>query len=83
MHCTVFVGRKLTMLATVVVMPGGLMLLLAVALVVVMMRTERGQRLLAPLGRRVPPRLRDHAKRLFATLRGEKIFLPPRTAIHS
>jgi hypothetical protein len=71
------------MLATVVVMPGGLMLLLTVALVVLLMRSERGQRLLAPLARRLPPRLRARARRVFDTLRGEKIFLPARSAIHT
>jgi hypothetical protein len=71
------------MLATVVAMPGGLMLLLAVTLVIVLMRSARGQRLLAPLGRRVPPRLRAHAGRVFAAVTGEKLFRELPTAVHT
>jgi hypothetical protein len=64
------------MLATVLVLPGGLVLLAAVALAVVLMRTSRGQRFLIPLKRRIPPRVRSHAKRIIALLAVEKIFLP-------
>lgn len=71
------------MLATVVVMPGGLLLLLSVALVIAMMRTDRGKQLLAPLGRRIPPRLRARAHRVFAAVAGEKRFLGPSRAIHT
>lgn len=71
------------MLATVVVMPGGLMLLLAVALVIALMRTDRGKRMLAPLGRRVPSRLRAPARRIFSAVTGEKLFLVPPSAIHT
>ena len=71
------------MLATVVVMPGGLMLLLAVALVIALMRTPRGKRLLAPLRDRIPQRLRAPARRVFCAVTGEKLFLGPPTAIHT
>ena len=73
----------MTMLATVVVMPGGLMLLLAVALVVVAMRTARGQRLLLPLKRRLPPRLRAHARKVLSVVTGEKLFLGAPSAVHT
>ncbi len=69
-------GRKLTMLATVLVVPGGLVLLVALALTIVLMRTPTGQRLLVPLKRRVPPRVRAQARRVLAILSGEKLFLP-------
>jgi hypothetical protein len=71
------------MLATVMVMPGGVVLLIAIALAIVLMRTERGQRLLVPLKRRVPPRLRARAKRVLAIVSGEKLFLPPPTSVRS
>lgn len=74
-------GRKLTMLATVMVMPGGLVLLLAVVLAIVLMRTPSGQRLLVPLKRRVPPKLRAHGKRILAIVTGEKLFLPAPTSV--
>ena len=71
------------MLATIVVMPGGLVLFVALALAILLMRTDRGQRLLVPLKRRVPPRLRVHAKRILAIATGEKLFLPAPTRSHS
>jgi hypothetical protein len=83
MQITLCVGRKVAMLATVLMVPGGLVLLAAVALAVVLMRTERGQRLLVPLKRRIPPRVRAHAKRLMAILSGEKLFLPETTTVRS
>ena len=83
MQFTSHVGRKLTMLATVVVMPGGVVLLIAIALGILLMRTERGQRLIVPLKRRVPPRLRVHVKRVLAIVSGEKLFLPPATSVRS
>lgn len=83
MQITSFVARKLTMLATVVVMPGGLMLLVAIALTILLMRTERGQRLLVPIKRRVPPRLRAQAKRILALVSGEKLFLAPPPSVRS
>jgi hypothetical protein len=74
------VSRKLTMLGMVVVLPGGLLLLAVVALTVVLMRSERGQRLLASLERRIPPRLCARVRRVKALIAGEKLFLsaPPR-----
>ncbi len=83
MQITLIVGRKVTMLATLIMLPGGLMLLVAVALAVVLMRTERGKRLLVPLKRRIPPRLRVHAKRVLALVTGEKLFLPAAGSLHS
>lgn len=71
------------MLATILVMPGGLVLVVALALAIVLMRTQTGQRLLVPLKRRVPPRLRVHLKRIAALARGEKLFLAAPTRIHS
>jgi hypothetical protein len=71
------------MLATVVVMPGGIFLLLSVALVVVMMRTARGQRVVTRLGHRLPRRLRAPAQRLLAAVVGEKIFPAAPPAIHT
>jgi hypothetical protein len=71
------------MLATMMVMPGGLVLLVAVALAIVLLRTSRGQRLLLPLRRRIPPRLREHAKRVWAIATGEKLFLPEATQVRS
>ena len=83
MQITFAVGRKVAMLAAVVMVPGGLVLLVAVALAVVLMRTARGQRLLVPLKRRIPPRVRAQAKRLMAILSGEKLFLPETTTVRS
>lgn len=71
------------MLATILVMPGGLVLFVALALAIVLMRTGTGQRLLVPLKRRVPPRLRVHVKRILALASGEKLFLAAPTRIHS
>ena len=71
------------MLATILVVPGGLVLLVALALAIVLMRTATGQRLLIPLKRRVPPRLRVHAKRILAIATGEKLFLPAPTRVQS
>lgn len=70
------------MLATVVVVPGGLVLLIALALALLAMRTARGQRLLIPFKRRVPPRVRAQAKRILALVTGEKLFLPGATTVH-
>jgi hypothetical protein len=83
MHITFSVGRKLTMVATVMVMPGGLVLLASVVLTILLMRTSRGQRLLIPLKRRIPPRLRFHGKRVMALLTGENIFLSRPKELHS
>jgi hypothetical protein len=69
------------MLATMMVMPGGLILLVAVALAIVLLRTSTGQRLLLPLRRRVPPRLRVHVRRVLAIATGEKLFLPAATQV--
>ena len=71
------------MLATILVVPGGLVLLVSVVLAVVLMRTATGQRLLVPLKRRVPPRLRVHIKRIMAIASGEKLFLPAPTRVQS
>ena len=71
------------MLATLVVMPGGLVLLVALSVAIVFLRTSRGQRLLVPLKRRVPPRIRAHGKRVLAIAAGEKLFLPEPTQVRS
>ena len=76
-------GRKLTMLATVMVVPGGLVLLIALTLAIVLARTDPGKRLLVPLRRRVPPRIRVQAKRILALATGEKLFLPASTRVQS
>ena len=83
MQITYCVGRKVTMLASALVLPGGLVLLVAVALAIVLMRTARGQRLLVPIKRRIPPRIRTHAKRFMSMLAGEKLFLPGSTTVHT
>jgi hypothetical protein len=70
------VGRKLTMLLTVLALPGGLMLLFAIAVAVVILRSQRGQRLFARLEPRLPRRLRAPVGRLLALVTGEKLFLP-------
>ncbi|MGZ3407655.1 MAG: hypothetical protein ACXVAN_14495, partial [Polyangia bacterium] len=83
MQITLCVGRKVTLLASVLLLPGGLVLLVAVALAIVLMRTERGQRLLLPFKRRIPPRVRVQVKRVMAILTGEKIFLSRTTSVRS
>ena len=72
-------GRKLTLLATVVVMPGGLALLASLLLLVLLARTGRGQRALAAVRRWLPPRLQQPLGRALALACGEKLFLsgPP------
>lgn len=76
-------GKKLTMLAGMVVMPGGLILLGAILAIVLLARTARGQRVLYGFKRRVPPRLRAHIRRGLTILTGEKLFLPPPPTVHS
>jgi hypothetical protein len=71
------------MLATIMVVPGGFALLAAIALAIVLMRTRYGRRLLIPLERRIPPRLRAHGKRILALATGEKLFLPAPTRVQS
>ncbi len=71
------------MLATIMVVPGGLVLFVALALAIVLMRTDAGQRLLVPLKRRVPPRIRVQARRILALASGEKLFLPSATRVRS
>jgi hypothetical protein len=69
-----FVARKLTMLATVVVMPGGLFMLCAVACVLVLMRSDSGRRVLVLLRKRIPPRVKAPLCQLLRFLRGEQLF---------
>lgn len=69
-------GRKLTILATVVLMPGGLVLLASLVLLVALARTGRGQRALAAFKGRLPPRLQHPVRRVLALASGEKHFLP-------
>ncbi len=70
-------GRKLTMVATLVVMPGGFVVMLSIVLLVLFARTARGQRALVGIKRRVPPRLRARVKQALVLVRGENLFLPP------
>jgi hypothetical protein len=77
------VGRKLTMLAMAVLVPGGLIALCAVVLVLVLARTERGRRWLEPMKRRLPARLARPIKRTLALVRGEKQFLVEPPQLHS
>jgi hypothetical protein len=77
------VGRKLTLLTTVLVMPGGLVLLGALMLTILLARTSRGQRVLVAFKRRVPPRLRAQLKRGLQLMQAEKLFLPGPSQLHS
>jgi hypothetical protein len=77
------VGKKLTMVGGMVVMPGGLIILGAIIVIVLLARTARGQRALYSVKRRVPPRLRAHIKHALTILTGEKLFLPPPPTVHS
>jgi hypothetical protein len=70
------VGRKLTMVATLFVVPGGLVVLIVLALMIVLARTPWGQRRLAGVRRRVPPRVRARLSRIVALVRRENVFLP-------
>jgi len=80
---TIVVAKKLSMLAGMVVMPGGLLVLAAILLVVLFARSDRGQRVLYTVKRRIPPRLRVHIKRAMVLLTGENQFLPPPPSVRS
>lgn len=71
------------MLATMLVMPGGLVLLTSIALLILLARTARGRRLLAVAQRRVPPRLRAYVKRALVMARAEDLFLGGPRSLHS
>jgi hypothetical protein len=76
-----FVTRKLTLLATMLVMPGGLMLLLVVALALVAWRTERGRRALMLLKPRIPARVKAPIRKILVLASWENVFpLPPTQA---
>jgi hypothetical protein len=83
MHIADVVSKKLTMLATVLVMPGSLVILAALALLIVVARTARGRRVLYAVKRRVPPRVRAQVKRGLALITGEKRFLSEAPHVHS
>jgi hypothetical protein len=68
------VARKLTMLATVVVMPGGLLILCAIACALLLMRSESGRRALELLRKRIPARVKAPLCQLLGFLQGEAVF---------
>lgn len=79
-------SRRLTLLLTVVVMPGGLVLLASILLMVAFARSARGRRALAAMRRRLPARLCHPVRHLLGPARGEKPFLsgvPPVGPTHS
>jgi hypothetical protein len=78
-----FVARKLTMLATLLVLPGGLVALGALLLVVVLARTSRGQVALRLVSRRLPPRLKVPLRRMLVLAAGERPFLGSPRALHT
>lgn len=67
------------MLATVVVMPGGLVVLVALACAFLLMRSTRGRIALASLKKRVPDRVKAPLRRLLVLAQGEQLFLEPPT----
>jgi hypothetical protein len=77
------VGRKLTMLAMALLLPGGLMALCAIALMLVTARTPRGRRLLDSARQRLPAPLERLLRRTLMLVRGEKSFLVEPPPLHS
>jgi hypothetical protein len=77
MQITVIVTRKLTLLATMVVMPGGLLILAAIVCALILTRTPRGRRALVGLKKRIPDRVRAPLRRMVVLARGEQFFLTP------
>jgi hypothetical protein len=70
------VARRLSMLATLFVMPGGLFILCAIACVLLLMRSDSGRRALATLKDRIPARVKAPLRRVLLLARGEQVFLP-------
>jgi len=71
------------MLATMLLLPGGVITLVALVVVVLVARTPRGQQTVRALARRIPPRLQAPLRRAWALARGEKLFLPGAPSVHS
>jgi hypothetical protein len=71
------------LLATLMLLPGGLMALCAVVLVVAIARTRRGRSALLAVGRRMPPRVRAPVVRLLSRMGREPRFLDGPSALHS
>jgi hypothetical protein len=69
------VARKLTLLATVVVMPGGLLALCAIACALMLMRSDSGRRALSLLKKRIPARVKAPLAKMLRLMRGEQLFL--------
>jgi hypothetical protein len=63
------------MLAMAVALPGGLMLLVAALIVVLLAKTDRGQKLVLSLEEHLPRALRAPVERTISLLRGEDYFL--------
>ena len=63
------------MLATVVVMPGGLFVLCAIACVLLLMRSDGGRRAVASLKNRIPARVKEPLRKVLLLARGEQVFL--------
>lgn len=73
--------RKLTLLTTVVVLPGGLLALCAFAIALMLMRSDGGRRVLDGVKRRLPERVKRPLKRALVIARGEELFLPRPTRV--
>lgn len=74
MQPLVLVTRKLTLLATMVVMPGGLLALVAIGCMLVFLRTRRGRIAFDAWKLRIPPRIKAPLRRLMVLARGEDLF---------
>jgi hypothetical protein len=69
------VARKLTLLATVVVMPGGLLALCAIACALLLMRSDGGRRALSLVKKWIPARVTAPLCKMLRRMRGEQLFL--------
>jgi hypothetical protein len=77
------VARRLGMLATAVVMPGGLLLLCAVGCIFLLMRSDGGRRVLTGLRNRIPARIQLLLRRALLLTRGERLFLASGSRVRS
>jgi hypothetical protein len=75
MQSSPIVLRKLTLLTTILVLPGGLMALCAIAVALMLMRSDGGRRMLVGLKRRLPERLKAPLRRALLVASGEQLFL--------
>ncbi len=82
MQRRLYVGRKLTLLATMMVLPGGLVALVTLACLLLLARSERGRRALAAVLNRVPARLRAPLGRFLPPPREEHFFPREPPAVH-